>query len=229
MSDFEGFPPATFKFLRDLTKNNNREWFAKNKTLYEEFFLAPSLRFIESMKAPLERAAPLLHVEAKKMGGSLMRIYKDTRFSKDKTPYKTNIGIHFRHQFGRDVHAPGVYFHLASDECFLGVGIWRPPSEAVKLIRQHISENSTTWRRLRKNKRFNEYYELHDERLKTAPKGFPRDHAEIEDLRLKSFIGLATLTRKQIQSPELVGTTVDLVRRGKPLMAFLCEALNQPY
>lgn len=229
MSDFEGFPRGTVNFLRDLGKNNNRDWFAENKSRYEKFFLAPALGFIESMKSPLDRVAPLLHVEAKKVGGSLMRIYKDTRFSKDKTPYKTNIGIHFRHQAGKDVHAPGVYLHIAPEECFLGVGIWRPPSEAIKLIRHHISENSNEWKRVRKNKRFNEYFDLHDERLKTAPKGFPKDHPELEDLRLKSFIGLAALSKKQIESRELVDTTVDLIKRGKPLMTFLCEALHQPY
>ena len=229
MSGFEGFPRGTHKFLNDLTKNNNREWFAENKIRYENFFLEPALSFIGAMQQPLQRVAPLLHAEPKKVGGSLMRIYKDTRFSKDKTPYKTNIGIHFRHQAGKDVHAPGVYVHIAPNECFLGIGIWRPPSDAIKAIREHISECPVTWNRFRKNKKFNEYFELHDERLKTAPKGFPKDHPQIEDLRLKSFIGLCQLKKSDIESPELLDTTVDLIKRGKPLMTFLCEALQQPY
>lgn len=124
---FAGFPVDTLKFLSDLQANNNREWFQANRARYENSFLQPALEFIEAVKKPLGKVAPMLLAEPKKMGGSLMRIYKDTRFSADKTPYKTNIGIHFRHQMGKDVHAPGMYFHIDPTECFIGAGIWMPP------------------------------------------------------------------------------------------------------
>ena len=229
MSTFEGFPADTFRFLEELQENNNRPWFAANKERYESSLLQPALQLIRCLERPLHKAAPLLKVEAKKVGGSLMRIYKDTRFSKDKTPYKTNIGIHFRHQAGKDVHAPGVYLHIANDECFLGVGIWRPPTEALKAIRDFISHNSTAWRKIAKNKKFSANFGLYDDRLKSVPRGFDKEDPMIDDLRLKSFIGMAPLTRDQLQSTDIVATITNLVKSGKPLMLALGEALGQPY
>lgn len=229
MSTFEGFPADTFRFLEDLKENNNRPWFAANKERYEQSFLQPALELIGCLERPFEAAAPMLRVEAKKMGGSLMRIYKDTRFSKDKTPYKTNIGIHFRHQAGKDAHAPGAYLHIATDECFFGVGIWRPPTEALRAIRTFISQNPTAWKKIAKNKNFGSNFTLYDDRLNSAPRGFDKADPLIDDLRLKSFIGMAPLSKKVLQSPQLVPTLSNLVKCGKPLMLALCEALNQPY
>ncbi len=229
MSVFSGFPKDTLKFLDELAENNAREWFAIHKDRYESSFLAPSLALIESLRKPLDKVAPILRVEAKKMGGSLMRIYKDTRFSKDKTPYKTNIGIQFRHQAGKDIHAPGIYIHLANDECFVGAGMWKPASEPLASIRNKIVESPKDWRRTRDNKRFASFFTLYDDRLKSAPRGYAKDHPEIEDLRLRSFIGAAPLTRGQVQSVQLVDLIVERVRAAAPLMTFLCEALELPY
>lgn len=229
MTTFSGFPADTFAFLEDLSANNNREWFNANKARYEFSCLAPALAFIEACQKPLQRAAPLLKVEAKRMGGSLMRIYKDTRFSKDKTPYKTNIGIQFRHQAGKDVHAPGVYIHIAADECFLGAGMWRPDGEAVKQIREFIDENGQQWQRLLRAKRFVEAYELYDDRLKSAPRGYDKTHPLIDQLRLKSFLGTSPLKREHIQSGDLVDLVVRRTKAAGPLMQALCEAVGQPY
>ncbi|MDZ4851199.1 MAG: TIGR02453 family protein, partial [Pirellulaceae bacterium] len=107
--NFQGFSTETFKFLRDLAKHNDRDWFAENKQRYEDDVLAPSLAFIESMQPFVRKLSPYLTAIPKRVGGSLMRIYRDTRFSKNKTPYKTNVGIHFRHEIGGDVHGPGFY------------------------------------------------------------------------------------------------------------------------
>ena len=229
MAAFEGFPADTIRFLQDLNKNNNREWFADNKQRYEASFLMPALEFIEAMVKPLEKTAPMLRVESKKVGGSLMRIYRDTRFAKDKTPYKTNIGIQFRHRAGKDVHAPGIYLHIAPEECFLGAGIWRPASDALTPIRHFIAENEQAWRKVQRSKSFNGQFEIYDDRLKSVPRGFAKDHPLIETLRLKSFLGMAKLARKQVQSKELPKTVTSLVRSSRPLMELLCTALNQPY
>lgn len=229
MSNFRGFPKDTLKFLAELADNNSREWFAVNKERYEASFVAPSLALIESLKKPLEKIAPLLRVEAKKMGGSLMRIYKDTRFSNDKTPYKTNIGIQFRHQSENDVHGPGIYIHIANDECFVGAGLWKPASEALFKIRNTIVDSPQGWRKAKGTKAFTAFYSLYDDRLKSAPRGFPKDHPQIEDLRLRSFLGSAPLTRSQVQSDQLVDLIVARVRAASPLMAYLCEAIELPY
>ncbi len=228
-SSFPGFPPDTLKFLIDLRENNNRDWFNANKDRYEQSVVQPALELIRSLERPLARVAPLLRVEAKKMGGSLMRIYKDTRFSKDKTPYKTNLGIQFRHQHGQDVHAPGVYLHIDPDECFLGVGTWRPPSDALKKIRGFIDDNPTIWRKVLTNKKFKESFTMHEDRLKSTPRGYDKQHPLIDELRQQSFIGMSALTGKQIQSPELTALIPKLITAGKPLMLALCEALEQPW
>jgi uncharacterized protein (TIGR02453 family) len=171
----------------------------------------------------------MLRVEAKKMGGSLMRIYKDTRFSNDKTPYKTNIGIQFRHTAGKDVHAPGIYVHVAVDECFVGAGIWKPAAEPLKQIREYLRMNPSQYTKAIMNKNFSSLYSLLDDRLKSAPRGFAKDDAMIDELRRRSFIGGAKLTPAQIQSKQLIELILERVRAAKPLMTFLCNALDVPY
>jgi len=135
------FSKKTFEFLAQLEKNNNRDWFNDHKSQYEEYVREPALDFIRQMQAPIAELSSHFVASDKKVGGSLMRIHKDARFSKDKTPYKINVGIQFRHFMGKDVHAPGFYFHLANDECFIGAGIWRPESKALNAIRTCIDEN----------------------------------------------------------------------------------------
>ncbi len=132
---FEGFTPETIRFFTQLSKNNNRDWFAKNKSRYEDVVLNPALELVTDMEAPLKKVSPHFLAIPKRSGGSLMRIYRDTRFSKDKTPYKTNLGIHFRHEIGKDVHAPGFYFHIDREQIFIGAGIWHPDSSTLKKIR----------------------------------------------------------------------------------------------
>ncbi|MDH5215569.1 MAG: TIGR02453 family protein, partial [Gammaproteobacteria bacterium] len=135
---YASFKPETLEFLRELAANNNREWFAENKKRYEEQVLDVALNFIQSMHDPLRKIAPHFTAVPKRVGGSLMRVYRDTRFSKDKIPYKTNIGIQFRHGKAKDVHAPGFYLHIHPDEVFLGAGIWRPESSALAALRDRI-------------------------------------------------------------------------------------------
>ena len=121
-----GFQPTIFQFLEELADNNNRPWFQENKRRYEREVLEPCLAFIRAFGPRLKKISRFFVASDRRIGGSLMRVYRDTRFAKDKTPYKTNVGIQFRHEFGRDVHAPGFYVHIAPDECFLAVGVWRP-------------------------------------------------------------------------------------------------------
>ncbi len=142
MSAFTGFPGDTLEFLRDLQDNNRRDWFQANKSRYEQSLLDPAMQLITALTKPLQKIAPMLDVSAKRVGGSLMRIYRDTRFSKDKAPYKTNIGIQFRHSAGKDVHAPGVYVHIAPEECFAAAGMWRPDSTSLRQVRQAIMDDA---------------------------------------------------------------------------------------
>ena len=117
---------ALFDFLRDLRDNNDREWFAANKGRYVTDVRDPMLGFIADFAAPLAEISPHFVADPRANGGSLFRIYRDTRFSRDKTPYKTNVGAHFRHAAGKDAHAPGFYLHLEPGMCFAACGVWRP-------------------------------------------------------------------------------------------------------
>ena len=119
---------ALFDFLRELKANNERPWFEANKARYRAEVRDPMLDFIAAFAEPLSEISPHFRADPRPNGGSLFRIYRDTRFSKDKTPYKTNVGAHFRHEAGKDAHAPGFYLHLEPGMCFAGCGIWHPDS-----------------------------------------------------------------------------------------------------
>ena len=228
-STFSGFPPATLQFLKTLKRNNDREWFQKNKDRYEAAFLEPSLAFIAAMERPLQQISPYFQAIAKKQGGSLMRIYKDTRFAKDKAPYKTNIGIHFRHEAGCSVHAPGFYLHVEPGNVFLGAGIWRPDKQPLLQIRQAISESPSDWKRARDARSFRSTFELSGDSLKRSPAGFEPDNPLIEDLKRKDFIGVYNLNEKDVTDPKFLQEVTKKFRAATPLMRFLCHALELPF
>lgn len=220
------FTKATFKFLRELAENNRRDWFLDNKQDYEDCVRSPALAFIEDIAPKLQLVAPRFLAIPKKVGGSLMRAHRDTRFSKDKTPYKTNIGIQFRHEAGKDVHAPGYYLHIANDDCFFGAGIWRPDSDALRQIREAIIEKQKKWLAARDDKGFCKSFTLSGEALQNPPRGFPRDHPLMEDLKRKDFIAIGRLSKKAALAENLMGHTVEQFSLATPYMQFLCAALN---
>ncbi|MCA9230662.1 MAG: DUF2461 domain-containing protein [Planctomycetales bacterium] len=228
-SSFPGFPSELIQFLDELSKHNNRKWFQANKTRYEDHVLEPSLAFIAAMVDPLAKVSPHFLAVPKRVGGSLMRIYRDVRFSKDKRPYKTNVGIHFRHAAGKDVHAPGFYFHIEPAEVFLGVGIWHPDAKTLQRIRQAIAADPAAWKRAKGGKAFRDRYALSGDSLKRPPQGYPTDHPLIEDLKRKDHIGLLRLERAALLEPGIVRETTDAFRAGKHYMTFLCRAIGVPY
>ena len=158
MAEFGRFDRSLLKFLKDLEKNNERDWFQANKQRYEDEVREPARAFIRAFirafSDELDKFSLHFIASDKKVGGSLMRVYRDTRFSKDKTPYKTNVGIHFRHELCGDVHAPGFYVHIAPRECFLGVGIWHPAADSLASIRKAIDRQSDDWIAARDDKKF---------------------------------------------------------------------------
>src|SRR5210317_842556 len=159
-SRYASFKPRTIRFLKQLKANNNREWFKENKTRYEDDVLDVALRFIMSMQDPLEGFAPRFTAVPTRVGGSLMRVYRDTRFSKNKLPYKTNIGIQFRHERAKDVHSPGYYVHIDPDDVFVGVGMWRPDADSLRQIRERIATRPAEWRRALDDGRFKRNFSL---------------------------------------------------------------------
>jgi len=228
-NEFTGFTKKAILFLDELTFNNHREWWADNKDRYEREVREPALGFVRAMRPRLAKVSKHFVADDRKVGGSLMRVYRDTRFSEDKTPYKTNIGIQFRHRAGKDVHAPGFYIHVSPEECFIGVGLWHPEGSALRLIRNAIVEKPSAWKRARDNKAFADLFGLGGDSLKRPPRGYDPEHRFIEDLKRKDFIASADLTHAQVTSKRFM----DLVGRhfsvSKPFMKFLTEALGLPF
>lgn len=222
-------PKSLFTFLRALKKNNDRDWFAEHKDQYQQNVLGPAVELVARLEKPLARCAPMLHVVPKAHNGSVMRIYRDTRFSKEKVPYKTNVGISFRHQAGKDVHAPGVYIHLDPDECFVGAGSWRPESSVLASIRSSIDADPKAWKKARDNRAFRQHFDFVGESLKTAPRDYPKDHPMIDDLRRKDFIAIAPISQAEMTGDGIVDLIVSRVKQAKPLMRFLCDAIDVPY
>jgi len=223
------FKPETIKFLRELKKNNNRAWFSENKPRYEEDVLDVALNFIQSMHDPLNAFAPHFTAIPKRMGGSLMRVYRDTRFSKNKTPYKTNIGIQFRHEQAKDVHAPGFYLHIDPDEVFLAVGLWRPEATALAAIRDRISVKQAEWLRARNDKVFKRHFSLGGQSLTRPPRGFDKEHPLIEDLKRKDFIAVKSMNLSEATQPRFQQKVETAFKSATPLMQFLCKAVGVPY
>jgi uncharacterized protein (TIGR02453 family) len=223
------FTPATLSFLRKLARNNQRDWFEAHKVEYEEMVRTPALQFITDMADDLAVLSPHFLAQAKKVGGSLMRVHRDVRFGADKRPYKTNIGIQFRHEQGKDVHAPGFYLHIEPNGCFVGVGIWRPDAPALGNIRDVIAEQPGKWRMAISGKSFNRHFTLSGETLSRPPKGYAKDHPCIEDLKRKDFIAIANLDDQQVVSNRLKKLILDRYRTADDYMQFLCTALQLRY
>jgi len=223
------FSAHTFAFLEALAANNNRGWFQEHKREYERQVREPALAFIEAAVPGLAVIAPHFRADSRKMGGSLMRIYRDTRFSRDKSPYKTNIGIQFRHEAGRDVHAPGYYLHISAADCFVGVGIWQPPADALAMIRRAIDERPDEWLAARDDAAFRRWFSLSGDSLKRPPRGFALDHPLIDDLKRKDFIAMAELAPPLIEQEDFASIACDYFATATPLMRFLCRALQLPF
>lgn len=223
---YAGFTPQTVAFLTELSNNNNREWFKENKSRYEELVLDPALRFIQSMHDPLAEIAPHFVAQATRVGGSLMRVYRDTRFSKVKTPYKTNIGIQFRHERAKDVHSPGYYLHIDPEQVFLGVGMWRPDSDPLRGIRERIAAKPAEWKRTIGDSKFKRNFELGGEMLTRPPRGFDKDQECIEDIKRKSFIAVKHLAVDDCLSPQFQRKVETAFKSGTPYMQFLCKAVG---
>lgn len=226
MARYAGFEKCTIRFLEELQANNNREWFRENKARYEEDVLDVALRFIISMQDPLREIAPRFTAIPTRVGGSLMRVYRDTRFAKNKAPYKTNIGIQFRHERAKDVHSPGYYVHIEPGEVFVGVGMWRPDPESLRHIRERIAARPAEWQRVIGETRFRRQFSLGGESLSRPPRGFDKDHECIEDIKRKSFIAARGLEVADCLKPQFQRTVETSFQTAEPFMQFLCKAVG---
>jgi uncharacterized protein (TIGR02453 family) len=223
------FTPKLFGFLKDLAENNDRVWFKAHQDAYEEYVREPALDFINDFADPLKKISQHFVADSRTVGGSLFRIQRDTRFAKDKTPYKLNTGMQFRHIAGKDAHAPGFYIHIQPGECFMGVGLWRPETKVAYAIRERIDQEQAAWKRASRGKRFTEVFEVQGDSLKRPPRGYDEDHPLIEDLKRKDFIASTRLTQKVITSDDFMSEFTDNCKRAAPFMKFLCDAVGVPF
>lgn len=226
MATTSHFGQELFGFLRDLRQNNHREWFHANKKRYENDVRDPMLAFISDFAPRLRAITPHLRADSRPIGGSLFRIYRDVRFSKNKAPYKTHVAAQFRHKSGKDVHAPGFYLHLEPDNVLCGVGIWQPPREPLAQIREAIVERERDYRRILASAELTAVFEPDGESLKRAPRGFDPEHPLIADLKRKNHTLFATFTEADAVAGDFLDRYTEHCRLAAPYMQFLAEALG---
>jgi uncharacterized protein (TIGR02453 family) len=228
MAEFAGYSTDTFRFLAGLVENNERAWFEAHRADYERFVVEPSLSLIDTLDPIVRAISPRYRGVARKLGGSLMRIYRDTRFGHDKTPYKTNIGIQLRHEGAADVHAPGFYIHLDLASAFVGTGCWHPEPSDLKAIRLAVAAHPETYREALAQAAAVGMTPA-GESLKNVPRGFDPEHPLAEELKRKDFLVSTDLSADLYLGPELVTTLAQRFQASAAYMRFLCSALGVPF
>jgi len=223
------FPPALFGFLKDLAAHNDRAWFAENKHRYERDVKAPLLAFIADFDEHLVKISRHFTADPRPQGGSMFRIYRDTRFSHDKCPYKTHAAAQFRHGVGRDAHAPCFYLHLEPGEVFMGAGVWHPDGATLKRLRDAIAEHPKKWRQARDKTVGAGRLYMDGELLQRPPRGYDPDHPEIGDLKRKDFLVVADYTQKDACRADFIERFAGDCRAAGPFMKFLTEAAGFRY
>lgn len=227
---FTGLPADYFKFFKELSANNNREWFEDNKPRFRQSIQGPLVAFVEAMAPRLAKVSKHFVADPRLNGGSIFRIYKDVRFSKDKTPYKTNGGVHFRHVLGKDAHAPGFYVHIAPGEVFYGGGIWMPPSPALLKIREAIRDDGRGWRKAVDEASFRKRFgSVRGDTLTRPPRGFDAGDPNIDDIKRKSFFAMENGKDKQTRAASFADDVAATMTEASPFMRFLCKALDVPF
>lgn len=228
MAYFKGFNEEFWNFFDELKENNNREWFTENKDRYKSDIVTPCMDFIVDMGERLKDISPHYTAIPKANGGSMFRIYRDARFSKDKRPYKENAGIQFRHKLGKNAHAPGFYINLKKDGIFYGGGIWLPESQTLGEIRDRICYYPKKWQAVVENEDIIKTFgEIRGDGLKRPPRGYEPDHKYIEDIKRKSFFAMKNEDDYKItHSAKFIDEVVKTFDAASPLMAFICDAKN---
>jgi uncharacterized protein (TIGR02453 family) len=220
---FRGFPPETLKFLRQLKRNNNRAWFQERKELYETKVRQPMIDLVTALGGAMQIFAPELIVDPKK---AIYRIYRDTRFSADKTPYKTQVSAFFVPRGMSKSSAAGLYLQVDPGEVLIAGGVYMPGSAELRAIRSHVAERWQELSAILNQKEFkNRFGGLQGETLTRAPLGYPPDHAAIEYLKHKHFLVWRTEPAPFAESPKLFPAILVCFASMMPLIRFLNTAV----
>jgi uncharacterized protein (TIGR02453 family) len=218
------FTDELFGFLKQLKRHNQREWFQANKERYQAVVRDPCLRFIAELGEPLRRISPWLVADPHPTRGSMFRIYRDTRFSADKRPYKTHVGMSFPHRGTKQkVHLPGFYLHLEPGGCFAAAGCWHPANPTLIRIRSAIVARPDAWKKAVRG------LELEGDALSRPPRGYPADHPLVEHLKRKDFLASVEFTQAQVCRARFMAEFITACSKLSPLVAFLSQAMGLPY
>ncbi|WP_202843519.1 DUF2461 domain-containing protein [Luteimonas saliphila] len=221
------FTDKSLKFLRALARHNERAWFQDHRDDYETHVREPFQRLLADLQAPLAKVSAHYRADPAKVGGSLFRIHRDTRFANDKTPYKGWQGARLLHERSRQVPAPSFYLHLQPGNCFMGGGIWHPELPVQRRIRQFIFDNPGGWEAAARGPGFRRRFDLDDEdMLVRAPRGFPEDFVFIDDLRHRNFVAWRGIDDGTMLGPRLLPTLAKDLQALAPFMDYLCAALD---
>lgn len=228
---FSGFDPAFFRFFRDLAKHNDRAYFEANKDRYREVVVQPISAFIEALAPKLGKVSGRFRCDPRPNGGSMFRIHRDVRFSKDKSPYKTNAAAHFRHVSAKDVHAPGYYLHLEPGKVMYGGGVYMADPKALQRIRTAIAEDPKGWAKAKGAPSVKKTFGglVDHESLVRPPKGFDPEHVHVEDLKRKSFFVIAEATEAEAGEAAFVTRVAKAYADAAPVMRFLCDAVGADF
>lgn len=218
------FGPDAVKFLRALKRNNRREWFQPRKEEYERAVRAPMLAVVEQLAIDMPSFAPEIVVDPKK---AIFRIYRDTRFSGDKTPYKTNIAASFGWRGLPRHEGAGLYFQLSHEDVWIGGGMYSPPTPVMQKVREHIAGNHRRLRTIVASAAFRRACgSLEGEQLRKMPRGFPAGHPAGDLLRYRQFLAGRELSPAIASTSRFYPTLVDTFRVIAPLIRFLNEPLQ---
>lgn len=218
-------PKSGFTFLKKLKKNNNRDWFQKNKSSYENDLKIPLQQVIIELSDLMKKSAPEINFDPKK---SIFRINRDVRFSADKSPYKTNIGASFvGHRQNKKDEFPGLYIHIEPGNCFVAGGLYMPSSEQIRKIRESILRNPESFKKIVNDKKINKILGgLQGEKLKKAPKGYSPEHPLIEFLKWKQFTYFKSFKDQAFQSGSIAKKVQKDFEAMLPLIQWLNKAIT---
>lgn len=211
---------STFKFLKDIRKNNNKPWFEKNKDRYLEMH-QNMIAFAEALMSEMGKSDKLVPMTGKK---SLFRIYRDVRFSKDKTPYKSHMAGRMRRD--TDWLRGGYFYSISPGDTTLALGFWNPNPKDMKLIRDNIAQDDKPLRKILNSKKITNVFDLHGQQLKTAPKGFPKDHPAVDLLRYKQFVLVKKFSDKEAMDIGFVKECVKTFKASRPFLDYMSEILT---
>jgi uncharacterized protein (TIGR02453 family) len=216
------FTPRLFTFLRSLKRHNNRDWFADHRDRYVADVEAPMLQFVADFGHRLRRISRAYVADPRKSGGSMFRIYRDTRFSADKSPFKTWVAARFAHEARRQTDSvPAFYLHLDPTECYGGGGVYHLEMPALTRIREHIVAAPRQWAAVRKSG-----LTIEGDTLKRPPAGFDPAHRFVDDLKRKDLYTLTEFSEREVVADDFLDQYAAACERAAPLIEFLTKALG---